>query len=81
MHPIVRQLLDDPLARRRVLELEERRGAGMKRQAMFNWKRLSKGVPAERVPAVAKALGIRESDVRPDLPHLFPPARKRRNGQ
>ena len=37
------------------------------RQAVQQWTRREKGVPAERVAQVAKALGVEKENVRPDL--------------
>ena len=37
------------------------------RQAVQQWTRREKGVPAERVAQVAKALGVEKENIRPDL--------------
>jgi hypothetical protein len=87
MNKMVQMLLADRLARRRVHELEDRRGFPMARQAIFGWARLKDGVPLDRVPSVAQALGVPAYEIRPDKPHLFPPPRgksgkrKKSNGQ
>ena len=42
---------------------------GIARRTLFAWK--SRGVPAERVAAVATAIGIPASELRPDLAAAF----------
>ena len=45
---------------------------GVSVQNIFNWKK--RGIPAERVPAVVKAVdgAVSAYELRPDLPELFP---------
>lgn len=42
---------------------------GIHRRTLFLWK--SRGVPAERVPAVSAATGIPAAELRPDLAAAF----------
>lgn len=54
-------------------ELARRLGGTIKQSYVWKWIRAGK-VPAERVPAVCKAVGnqVLPHELRPDLPDVFP---------
>lgn len=53
---------------------ETAKAVGVSRFAMWKWD----VVPPLRVPAISRLTGIRPHRLRPDLPDLFPPPRKRK---
>lgn len=44
-------------------------------QAVSKWK-IDGKVPVDRVPLMAKLTGRHASEIRPDVPHIFPPPKK-----
>jgi hypothetical protein len=49
--------------------------ANLTPQAVSKWKADGK-VPVDRVPLMAKLTGRHPSEIRPDVPHIFPPPKK-----
>lgn len=70
------RLLTNRELRARLHKLCEEAGMPISRQALSDWRTLT-GVPPQRVRFVSKVLRVPPSEIRPDLPHLFPPRRKR----
>lgn len=75
------ELLADTELRKRLHEAAKAQGRPLSPQAVSYWRHTSTGIPAERVPLVSRLMGIPPHQLRPDLPHLFPPpARGRARG-
>ena len=53
--------------RRRIKGECARQGEPLTHQALYEWRKLQRGVPAGRMHAVAKVLGLSVRQVRPDL--------------
>lgn len=73
-------LLGDTELRRRLHEEAKAEGRSLSPQAVSHWRHIKKGIPAERVPLVSRVMGIPPHQLRPDLPHLFPPPTRRARG-
>lgn len=71
------RLLTNRALRAKLHELAEKAGMPITRQALTDWRSLP-GVPPRRVPLVSKVLQVPMHELRPDLPDLFPPPRRRR---
>jgi len=62
MNKIVARIHSDRTLRHAVME-----ATGLSPQALNEWKKLPKGVPAARVIAVAQATGLKPHTIRPDI--------------
>jgi hypothetical protein len=64
---IVMEILADAELRRRIMEQFKKMGRPLTRQAIHAWKRHKHGVPADRVRVVARLMGRRLHEFRPDI--------------
>lgn len=67
MNKIVRMIREDRQLRRAVLDECARDGSPLTQQALNEWAKLQKGVPATRVMAVSRATGLKPHTIRPDI--------------
>lgn len=67
MNKIVARIHSDRALRHAVMAECLRAGEPLTPQALNEWKKLPKGVPAARVQAVARATGLKPHTIRPDI--------------
>ena len=67
---IVEQIIERPDWRRQIVAACEQAGNPLTSQALHAWKKLKRGVPADRVVIVSRVIGIPPHKIRPDV---FPP--------
>jgi uncharacterized protein YpbB len=67
MNKIVQMIHEDRQLRREILAECERNGFPLTMQALNEWKKLRKGVPAKRVLAVSRVTGLKPHTIRPDI--------------
>ena len=78
MNRIVRRIVESADLRRELIELCAADGAPLTQQAISEWKKTKRGVPATRVLIVSKLLKLPPHVIRPDI---FPlPAKRRKSG-
>lgn len=70
------RLLGSKELRAELIKRADRVGQPLTRQAITDWRNLRGGIPAARVPLVAKILRVPQYELRPDLPTLFPHPRR-----
>jgi hypothetical protein len=74
MHPIVAEIRANPNLINRLVEAFRHEGRPLSPQAIYAWGNLAKGVPPSRVATVARVMGRKRHDIRPDI---FPPPTRR----
>ena len=67
---IVEKIIQRRHLRRAIVEAFQEAGNPLTSQAIHAWKKLKRGVPADRVVIVSRVIGIPPHKIRPDV---FPP--------
>jgi hypothetical protein len=67
MNRIVKEINADPELRERLMKQFRKEGRPLSRQAIHAWKALQRGVPVHRVATVARLMGRKRYEIRPDI--------------
>ena len=67
MNPIVEEINSNPVLRKRLVVAFREDGRPLSSQAIHGWKKLAKGVPADRVATVAREMGREYHELRAEI--------------
>ena len=67
MNRIVKKISGDRALRAQIVDACAKAGVPLTVQAVNDWKKLKRGVPASRVMIVSRVLGIPPHEIRPDV--------------